>query len=193
MLGLSIKKYPAGALLRPHTHQHSQLCMLLRGSMIQWSVGESEQLTSAQYRCGDIWFVEKTTVHSASVLADTSLLRLKLCLPSRRNFRIVGAASLALLSIHAARACEYNLADLERDKASGMRVDVPDCFFEELESAAAGGDAQAQLELGISFIEGYSSNAEDVTLGPYWIKKAIRQGHPSAKNILDSYMEDYAC
>lgn len=193
MLGFSLKSYSAGSVMPPHGHKHSQLCMLLKGDLVQWSLNESEALEGALHRCGDIWYVGKNTVHSATILSEVRLLRFRLASLTRHQLSLIGAASMSLLAVQAARACDYTLTDLERDQASGLRLEIPDCFFQDLESAAAGGDPQAQLELGISFIEGHSSKPADKSLGPYWIKKAIEQGHPSAKNILDSYLEDYVC
>lgn len=193
MFSCSLKSYPAGSLMRPHGHKQSQLCILLKGDMVQWCLNNAARFEGALHRCGDIWFVGKNTVHSATVLSDVHLLRFRFGALSRRQLNIIGAASMSLLAVQAARACDYTLADLEQDKASGLRLEIPDCFFRELESAAAGGDPQAQLELGISFIEGLSQDPADANLGPYWIKQAIKHGHPSAKNILDSYMEDYVC
>ena len=78
------------------------------------------------------------------------------------SIKSLSCASLAVLAICAARAsaaemlCVYDLAQFERDQASGLRIDVPDCFFHSLESAAAGGDPQAAVEIGISLLEGYS-------------------------------------
>ncbi|HSG03544.1 MAG TPA: hypothetical protein VLA39_07395 [Marinobacterium sp.] len=193
MLGLSIQTYPAGAILPPHSHSCSQLCLLLYGKLIQWQFNGAGLIQGSLHRCGDLWYVDKSIVHSATSVTNVRLVTMKLRCPGISKVQLLGVASASLLAIQAARACDYSLADFERDQQTGMHIEVPDCFFENLEHAASGGDAQAQLELGISLIEGYSQDPSDSNLGTYWIKKAMQQGHPGAQNILDAYMEDYSC
>jgi len=193
MLNIKIHSFPAGAILPPHPHNHSQFCILLSGAMVQWTAELERSVSGTYYRCGNVWLVKGSSVHSAAVLQKSYLLTIALGNRSRHLKRKLGAAVLSILAISAARACDYGFEEFERDRATNLRLDVPDCFFEQLESAAAGGDTQAQLELGISYMEGYSKEPSDKILGPYWIKKAMEQGHPSANSILDSYMEEYSC
>lgn len=206
MFSLSLLNLNHCPFIPSHSHKVFQLCLLLRGRMEIWrAVGSAVQRSS--FVTGDIWAVPAGELHSAKVDSGTLLLCLRYARP---NSRLIGAATVsaalsALLSLEAAHACniddlttthetcDYTLEDLERDKQTGLRLEVPDCFFATLESAAAGGDSQAQVDLGISLMEGLSDDPGDSALGSYWLKRAAESGHPSAMSILDAYMEDLAC
>ena len=199
MIAPSILSFPQGALLRPHSHKQAQICFLLAGSLKIYSPRKDGGIEVHHHNPGHLWHVAPNEIHSVAVIKASKLRRWRYSAPSITSIKSLSYASLAMLAICAARAsasevlCNYDLAQFERDQASGLRIDVPDCFFDSLESAAAGGDPQAAVELGISLLEGYSDEPGAKTLGSYWLKEAMRQGHPSAGDILDAYMEEHSC
>ena len=172
---------------------------MLAGTLKSYSPTKGGGIEVRHHNRGHLWRVAPNEIHSVAVLEASKLLRWRYSAPSMTSIKSLSCASLAVLAICAARAsaaemlCVYDLAQFERDQASGLRIDVPDCFFDSLESAAAGGDPQAAVELGISLLEGYSVEPGSKSLGSYWLKEAMRQGHPSAGDILDAYMEEYSC
>lgn len=208
MFRLSRVRFPADMIIPAHSHTNYQLCVLCRGQLRVWSSGDLGAV-SAQLNPGSFWVGGPRTEHSLLVTKASQVIRLELGLSRFKSPRLSttrrALAVAALLTIQAARACSpveahasnaycnYNLADLERDQQSGFQFNVPDCFFDNLESAAAGGDPQAQVELGITLMQGLSPNPEDAMLGPYWLKRAAAAGHQSAQMLLDAYMEDISC
>lgn len=209
MFRLSRLRFPAGTIIPAHSHAGFQLCLLVRGQLKMWS-SISAYSCSRVLNAGGFWFAGSQTEHSVLITEDSQLVRLDLGLPLLKHSPSLctlrrSLAIAALLTIQASRACspseaqsstgdcDYGLAELERDQQSGLQFTVPDCFFNSLESAAAGGDPQAQVELGITLMQGLSQNPGDAMLGPYWLKRAAASGHPSAQKLLDAYMEDISC
>ena len=209
MFRLSRLRFPAETIIPAHSHTGFELCLLVRGQLKMWSSFSGHSRLKV-LNAGCCWIAGSHTEHSVLITEDSQSVRLELGLsllkhtPQLRAVRrslVIGA----LFTIQASRACspseaqasttycDYGLAELERDQQSGLQFTVPDCFFNSLESAAAGGDTQAQVELGITLMQGLSPNPGDAMLGPYWLKRAAASGHPSAQTLLDAYMEDISC
>lgn len=209
MLGLSRLHFTAGTIIPAHSHAGYQICLLVRGQLRLWKARDLGSLPALLHP-GSFWVAGPRTEHSILVSENSEVIRIEfslVCLRKGSNLTVIrrSLTIAALLTIQAARACsptelhasatdcDYSLVDLERDQQSGMLFDVPDCFFNNLESAAAGGDPQAQVELGITLMQGLSPDPGDAMLGPYWLKRAAASGHPSAQKLLDAYMEDISC
>lgn len=201
MRSFNLLRLPSGMVVPAHAHPYSQISILLKGEILFWESSTDTHLVKA----GGLWRVRAGAVHSARVENSALVLRYRYGeareVMSTTNPRSVLFATLLTLTAIPASGqdklavteCNYGLAELARDQAEGFQFEVPDCFFNTLESAAAGGNVQAQVELGVSLLEGLHSNPAEKTMGPYWLKRAANEGHPSAQALLDAYMEDIAC
>ena len=164
MLDIHLNTFTKNVFIPPHVHSNAQFNLLVKGSPIEYR-GADLQVTETLHAAPDIWRVPAGSAHSCAVLMPCLMLSIgtksttKNSISSLRSRQF--ACLMMLLAIQSAKACDFTLEDLEQAQKEYQPIDIPDCFFNSLEASAAGGDPQAQLELGITLIEGYSDDPSD--------------------------------
>lgn len=195
MLNLDLVSFPEGAVVRPHSHGWARINLLYRGELLEYGTGDAGRLSVVKRSAPCVWALPAGSIHSLRIVREAHFAALQIRSGAAPVPRLgLAPALLVALMVQAANGCEYGADDIERILNSEVQVRLPDCFFNELEASAAGGDSQAQLELGIIQLEGMDRReAVSPSMGLYWLRRSIAAGHPSAQSIFDSYQSDYSC
>ncbi len=189
----SLHHFKANHLIRGHFHQHAKLNILLTGELLEFRQPISGKPEVRLHQAPVFWRIPARSTHSLRVFTSSTLISLQWSKETKATRHLYPWIA-ALMSIQAASACEYTQDDIDRLIKSETRPQIPGCFFDQLEKAAAGGDAQAQLNLGIVDIEGLNPRTESPSNeGIYWIRKSAQAGHPRAAAVLESYTKDLYC
>lgn len=195
MCGFSWLQLPKGSSLRPHIHIAPQVVMLISGEVTLHQHNIVHEYNTQYLKAPNYWFSPPNSCHSGDIKRDTILVTIPLpCGIGERKLPTwsILFSLFASLNAFAAQPCSFNVDDIDKLIQSDYSVEIPDCFFENLEASASSGDSQAQVNLGICYLEDLISSGNPA-IGTYWLRKAIDAGHPSAQYLLDSYLEDYAC
>ena len=110
-----------------------------------------------------------------------------LCAGNRQEFMIASAESKDVNVICLRAFCLYDGVGVAKDVSQAL--DMIGCCLDEVSSAAANGDVEAQASLGRIYRDGLCVEKDEVE-AVEWYRKAAEQGHARAQNNLGVM---YAC
>ena len=194
MSGLRYRRFENETHIPIHQHSRPKLNLLLSGELLEFTCDATGSIQCHHRIAPCVWRVPGGTSHSVRILNTTKLLSLPLFSFTSESNKAAPVAALLALSLSSAHACSFTEEDLAKAVDSNVRMEIPDCFFDNLAAAASGGNPEAQLDLGIIKVEGLDRRKESSTSeGFYWINRAINAGHPTAKYVLQGYEDDLLC
>ena len=199
MIQAKLQKLQSGAVIRPHAHRNKIIVNCLVKGVIQESKLDPFKrgtLSVTYHSAPNILVRSGYDIHTLKASVDSTLLGVSASWPaSHKSFPalVVLVNALGVFS-SGVEACIHSELNPETMIEHRMGKHEDSCFLEVLEEKAQSGDIEAQITLGISYMEGLAG-VEDPITGLYWLRRAAEK--EEGKGFYEAYVTDaeegYVC